>query len=141
VVPSLQLLEEADILDGDDGLIGEGLEQGNFPLREWAGAAVRTTAPDGDCSDGRPFSQQWHRQEATVTDRPCHLQARRCHAWIVFEVPDMNDSPVQDRLGHDTRSTGRCGIHPVECFARLSGDIAVLGAQVDESAIEPVDRR
>ena len=32
--PRLQLLEEADVLDGDDGLVGEGLEQRDLPVGE-----------------------------------------------------------------------------------------------------------
>ena len=33
----LQLLEQADVLDGDHRLVGEGLEQRDLPVREGAG--------------------------------------------------------------------------------------------------------
>src|SRR5690348_6953243 len=33
-VPSLQLLEEAHVLDGDHGLVGESLEEGDLALAE-----------------------------------------------------------------------------------------------------------
>ena len=32
VVARLELVEEADVLDGNDGLVGEGLEEGDLPL-------------------------------------------------------------------------------------------------------------
>ena len=31
-VARLELVEEADVLDGNDGLVGEGLEEGDLPL-------------------------------------------------------------------------------------------------------------
>ena len=33
-VPSLEFLEQSHVLDGDHGLVGEGLEQGDLPVRE-----------------------------------------------------------------------------------------------------------
>ena len=38
-VARLQLLEQADVLDGDDGLVGEGLEQLDLVVREPPGLA------------------------------------------------------------------------------------------------------
>ena len=34
-VAGLQFLEQADVLDGDDGLIGEGLHKRDLPASEW----------------------------------------------------------------------------------------------------------
>jgi hypothetical protein len=33
-VPRLQLLEQSDVLDGDDGLVGEGLKKGDLAIAE-----------------------------------------------------------------------------------------------------------
>src|SRR5262249_22597968 len=50
-VLGFQLLEQAHILDGDDGLVGEGLEETNLAIREWTWCCIRPSAPDGNCSD------------------------------------------------------------------------------------------
>src|SRR5438552_8747791 len=50
----LDLGEEPHVLDGDDGLVGEGLEEGDLPVRE----EPLFGAPDVDCSDRNPFSHQ-----------------------------------------------------------------------------------
>jgi hypothetical protein len=44
-VLALDLIEQADILDGDDGLVGEGLKQGNLGVakRAHVGAEDRET--------------------------------------------------------------------------------------------------
>ena len=50
-VARLELLEQADVLDGDDGLVGEGLEQGDLAVRERPPSARRTVmAPIGSPS-------------------------------------------------------------------------------------------
>src|SRR6266849_7080687 len=46
-VAGLQLLEQAHVLDGDDGLVGEGLQKGDLALREEADFRARKL----DCPD------------------------------------------------------------------------------------------
>jgi hypothetical protein len=53
-VLGLQLLEEADVLDGDDGLIGESLEEGDLLV----GERSRLRAPDRNGPDGLTFPQE-----------------------------------------------------------------------------------
>ena len=53
--PGLELLEQADILDGDDGLVGEGVEKGDLLVREEASLGPANQ----DHSDRNAFPQQW----------------------------------------------------------------------------------
>ena len=53
-VPGLELREQADVLDGDDGLVGEGLEQGHLLL----GERSCFDAPERDGADGVLLSQE-----------------------------------------------------------------------------------
>ena len=49
-IAGLQLLEQPHVLDGDDGLVGEGLEQLDLPVGERTDLAPR----DDDRADGLP---------------------------------------------------------------------------------------
>ncbi len=55
-VAGLQLLEQPDVLDGDDGLVGKGLEQGDLPFCE--GSSLGATKVNG--AEGDPFSHHGH---------------------------------------------------------------------------------
>src|SRR5262245_34943234 len=55
----LQLLEQPHILDGNDGLVSEGLDQLNLPLSKW----LLKITPDNDAADWRSFSQQGYNQQ------------------------------------------------------------------------------
>ena len=46
VVPLLQLREQAGVLDGDDGLVGERLQQRDLPICEWVGLVPPPRRPD-----------------------------------------------------------------------------------------------
>src|SRR4030095_5030483 len=53
-ITRLQLREQPDILDGDDRLVGEGLQQGDLPL----GEQLRLCAAQHDRTDRGSFTQQ-----------------------------------------------------------------------------------
>ncbi len=55
-VALLEFLEQADVLDGDHGLIGEGFDQCDLPL----GERLNEVTPNYDYSDRHSLSQQWH---------------------------------------------------------------------------------
>ena len=57
-VALFQLLEQARVLDGDHGLVGEGLYQRNLSVRERSGFC----SPDSDCADCLPSAHQGHDQ-------------------------------------------------------------------------------
>jgi hypothetical protein len=55
-----ELFKETNILDGNDGLIGESLEQGNLTLREW----LNFSAINNDRADQIIFVEHRHRENA-----------------------------------------------------------------------------
>src|SRR4029450_3799364 len=65
LVPFLQRGEEPDILDGDDGLIREGLQQDDLRVRE-----RRYCLPaHGDGADRFAISEHGHRQDGAKSQR------------------------------------------------------------------------
>jgi hypothetical protein len=104
VVLGLELLEEPDVLDGDDRLVGEGLEQRDLASREWPRPSLGTSSPDGDSTDRRPALQHRHGKEAPVTCGFRHLSTRRREVGIALEVAYVND-PSTPSSGR--RSRGR----------------------------------
>src|SRR3990172_8794430 len=59
-VPGLQFLEQADVLDGDDRLVGEGLQQRDLGVGEWPCLHSR----DDDRPDGIGVAQHGYRYDA-----------------------------------------------------------------------------
>ena len=53
-VAFLQFFEQPHVLDGDHGLVGEGLQQSDLLLGEWADFG----APDQNNADRTPFALQ-----------------------------------------------------------------------------------
>jgi hypothetical protein len=53
-IPGLQLLEQPDVLDGDDSLVGKRLKERDLLRRERA----HLYTPNHDDSDRTPFAQQ-----------------------------------------------------------------------------------
>src|SRR4029453_7620757 len=72
-VPGLQLLEEADVLDGDDGLVGKGLEELDLLVRE----RPDLHAADQDGSEGLAFAQERRGEGGPVAVGPLRLPAVR----------------------------------------------------------------
>jgi hypothetical protein len=54
-VAVLQFLEQSDVLDGDDRLVGEGFDQLDLPF----GKRLNYVTPYNDAANWRSFSQQW----------------------------------------------------------------------------------
>src|SRR6266508_3777701 len=63
--PRLELREEANVLDGDHRLVGEGLQQLDLVLGEWPGLR----AGHHDDAHGCAFPQHWNKEEASTADR------------------------------------------------------------------------
>jgi hypothetical protein len=72
-----QLVEQARVLDGDDGLIGEAREQLDLLVGEWADLLAVHNGPDQLI-----FLEHWHRQA-----RPSAGSLHCRHAqWIAIEI-------------------------------------------------------
>ena len=68
-----------------------------------------------------------------------HLPTRGRHIRIILEITHMNDRAVEDGLGDHTHPARRGGIMTLEHFARPGSGGVVMGAQVDEATVEPID--
>ena len=89
--PRFQLLEEADVLDGDHRLLGEGLEERDLALREPA----RRRPPDRQPSDRVTFAQHRHGENAA---KAASLRLRRDPVVGFLEnIRDVHDGARQDR--------------------------------------------
>src|SRR5215813_1160557 len=75
-IAGLQFLEQAHVLDGDDGLVSEGLEKPNLDLSKWPGSSVRPPPPDRDRSDRLLAAHHRHGDEAPVADSSRHFLTR-----------------------------------------------------------------
>ena len=62
----LQLFEQAHVLDGDNGLIGEGRDQFDLAL----GERLRVGAPEPHHADRHAFPQQWYAEHAADSADP-----------------------------------------------------------------------
>ena len=98
-VARLQFLEQADVLDGDDGLGGEGLEQLHLIVRE--GGDVRPR--HGDRPDRVAFAEHRHGQDAPDTHG--RHQTMKLVLGILTRVGDIHRVPRQDRARGRTAAT------------------------------------
>ena len=87
-----QLVEQARVLDGDDGLIGEALEQLDLPVAEWADFL----AVDADGSDQLVILEHWHNKEGAAA-RKLDLGDEQGIAlqvgWFFGDIGDVHQLP------------------------------------------------
>ena len=141
VIARLQLLEQPHVLDGDHRLIGERLHHRDFPVRERAGPSVRPPAADAYGPDRVTVPQHGDGDVAPVAGGAGHLETGRRDLRVRFEVADVNDCPIKDRLRHDARPTRPCGVHAPEDLERRGREGVVVSGEMNELAVEPVDGR
>ena len=103
-VPSLELLEQADVLDGDHRLVGEGPDQLDLLLGE------RAPLPpgDGDRADGTLLTEHRHRHRTPEAELPRQLGGRggtpsASASTMWMTVPSRIARPV------DARAVGGAG--------------------------------
>src|SRR5215470_12999497 len=92
-VARLQLLEQPHVLDGNDGLVGERLEQGHLPLRE----ELSLEPAEADRPDGDPLSHQGNAQLRPTVILPRELAAERKLARLALQVSDVESTPFEHR--------------------------------------------
>src|SRR5262249_60794809 len=63
LIALLQLREQAHVLDGDHGLVREGLEECDLLIGERRDLG----APELDGADGHAFAQEWHAKKRAMT--------------------------------------------------------------------------
>ena len=132
-VARLQLGEQADVLDGDDGLVGEGLQQRDLLV----GEGPRLAAPDMIAPIGVAFAEHRDGQRGRCAipvsrQRRCTriLRVRAARSWT------CTTPPVEDRAaGHACR--GRIGSGYVAWRCGDSGVDAVIGDQCEAARPRP----
>src|SRR5262249_38103344 len=90
-VARLELAEQPHVLDGDDGLIGEGLQQVDLVFGKWPGLRTRYR----DDTDWIAFPQHGHEETAPPADgadQPLMLVLE-----IGLDIRDVNDGALEDR--------------------------------------------
>src|SRR5262245_25158594 len=106
-IAGLQLLEQPHVLDGDDGLVGKGLEQGNLPLREEAHlGAAEVDRADSDA----PFAQQWNAQDRAEAQAPRVLVPRSPCNPCSIQLWRVRSGCAAPTSAPYSSSMGRCSI-------------------------------
>src|SRR5215467_7555250 len=95
----LQLSKEPHVLDGDDGLVGEGLQQGDLSLRERLDLCAR----HGDGPDGGALAQHRHPNPRAIADDTRTLSRPFGYLRILLHVDGLDDTTVP----HHARATCR----------------------------------
>ena len=88
-VAGLQLGEQADVLDRDDRLLGEGLQQRDLLGGEWP----RLAAPDADGADGGPLAEDRHAEDGSQRDR---LSQRVGVVRVEVGVLDVHEPAIEN---------------------------------------------
>src|SRR5215468_9693128 len=94
-VARLQLREQPHILNGDDGLVGEGPEQSDLVVREPAGLATGHR----DRPDGPVVAEHWHRSPASVATETSVGARGFWPSGIAVGVGDVDWPPLANRQG------------------------------------------
>src|SRR5262249_12593856 len=124
----LQLSEQAHVLDGDDGLVGERLEQLHLRRRERPGAI----ADDDDRAERASVAKQGHAAGGPPGSRARKIMRVR---RICEQVLDVYDGSRQDRASGHLATIRPQGIYAPDEVERL-GSVVVVGREVQELAIE-----
>ena len=111
-VARIQLLEQAHVLQRDDGLVGEGLRQLDLPVRE------RRAPGEGDRADGRGLTDHRDSHDAAEAGGPRNRR-RVGEAAVRLEIGDVYRPLLED--GKTTCEVPREGlrIRPPAVIDRL----------------------
>jgi hypothetical protein len=129
----LGLVEEANVLDRDHRLVGEGLEQ----LTCFSGNAPTSASRHADRADDLPLAEHGHAQQAAITRL---LRAGPGGIVGILEhVRDQHRSASRTARGDHGVIAGRQRIRRVD-RRHLLRRRAMEGGDVDQSAVEPSHR-
>jgi hypothetical protein len=91
----LQLIEQPHVLDGDDRLVGEGLEQGDLPLRK----EVHLGAAEDDRTDRDPLPDQGDAEHRAGAYAPRGAFGKLVRLGL--HVSNVDGPPLQHRPATD----------------------------------------
>ena len=126
-----ELVEHAGVLDGDAGLLGEGLDELDLAVRE----GLDLTAPASDDTDGHAVLEDRNAEVRPVGRRPLeHFQGMWVIVRVVQDIHDVDGPSVDNGPAHDepavrwTREQAVIGLP-------FTGRHVVDGHQVKEPAL------
>ncbi len=130
-VARLQLLEQADVLDGNDRLVGKGLQKGDLALRE----ELRLGAAEVNRADADPFAQQGNDKDRAEAKVPRVLTALWEFVDFGLHVSDVDGpliqhGPATDRPADEGEGVLSDGAH---------GNGTVMSGEDEPVAIPPED--
>jgi hypothetical protein len=114
--------------DGDDGLVGEGLEQLDLPLREKAGLR----AVDGDRADRESVAQHGHCEHAPKFGDLG--DGRMLIFGIALDVGDVHEPALENGAAGAAAAIGRVRPHRLH-HVDARGRQAIVSREVDPLAI------
>ena len=94
-VALLQFFEEADVLDGDDGLVGEGLEKRDLLI----GEGTNLGSANLNRADGNSFAKQWRNESGARTGN-----LLTGFGFRILGIEQWQDIVNVNRLAVDNRS-------------------------------------
>src|SRR5215470_7335347 len=117
-IAGFQFLEQPHILDGDNGLVSEGLEQSNLSIAEGADLVPQQR----DHTQSHIVSEQWHRQRRAVPSIRSleRLTFRELVVRHGADVVDVDGASVDERSPGDG-STSHRQTTSLEDLTLLSG--------------------
>ena len=113
-------------------MFGEGLEQGDLPLRE----EPRLGAAEVDRADRSAFPQEGNAEERAEAQAPCDLAALGKLVRLCLPVSDVDDPPVQHGSASEAPADQRDG----ELADHPGGNRAVMGDAAEPIAVQAEDR-
>ena len=132
-VACFQLLEQADVLDRDDGLVGERLQQRDLLVGEPPGLP----SCDGDSTDRRPVAQHRHRHHAPRADRHGYAPASARPLDVCFSILGEGDAGVEHGAARSVRPARRHRVHRLVGCPCLRIEVVVCD-EMDDIALQPI---
>jgi hypothetical protein len=130
-VAVLQRLEQSDVRERDDRLVGEGLEEGDLSLRE----EPRLGAADLDRANRHSFSHQGDAEDRAEAHAPRVLPALREFVRFALGVCQVDGPPIHHRSARDRPADERKGELP----DGADEDRAVMGDEEEPVAVPAPD--
>src|SRR5262244_916529 len=116
----LKLGEQPDVLDGDDGLVREGLEQGDLVLGKLMGLGPT----DRDGANWLAVAQQWHSEGAPAAEG--RTEGLRV-LGVSLQVREMHHGGLENGAAQDGCATGSHGKELRHGFNALGREVRVRG--------------
>src|SRR5262249_20901171 len=126
----LQLGEEADVLDGDDRLVREGLQEGNLAIGKWLGRRAR----HGDHTHRGAFPQHGYGEHTASADRTVGLPIPPV-LRIDLDIGHVGDTALEDHPANDegtARTPREYTTDRIKCF----GSVIVMRHKMHQFAVE-----